>query len=499
MLSQIIAIFDIKYKVMKKLAVLSLLILSFSASYSQRIISKTYLMTLTTTQMDSLLNANGISIVEAIINIQYDIDVYRLDYNTVAADSTPIMASGMMAVPRNTTCKFPMMMYEHGTETAKLEAPSYLSGQEPVIGMVVASTGYVVSEPDYLGLGDGPGLSPYQHAQTEASASIDMLRSVREYCDSAGIGRNGQLFLMGYSQGGHACMATHRAIQNQLNGEFNVTASVCMSGAYDMSGTMINRMLSDTPYSQPGYLADLVISLNPIYHFYDSIQQVFIAPYDTTVPPLLDGTHGVNDINNVMPSVAKQAFTQTELDTFMLDTNSVFRKALEANDVYDWLPQCPMRIYFCMADQYVPYMNSVVAINRLRQNGCTTCDTMDIDPTLNHVPCAQPSIINAVQYFNTMAHIDSCNPPVLGINSMVNNASVNVYPNPAKDILNIEAYFSDQTLSAAMYDIDGRQILQAPLNNGLNAISLNNISPGVYILKVTDSNGASRIRKVTVE
>jgi hypothetical protein len=483
---------------MKKVVILSLFIISFSASFSQRIISKTLLRTYTLMEMDSILNANGIGVVTSLLNLQYDIDVYRIDYNTVSYDSSAIMASGMMAVPRNTTCKFPMLVYHHGTETAKLEAPSYLSGDEPVIGMVMASVGYVVSEPDYLGLGDGPGLSPYQHAQTEASASIDMLRSVREYCDSAGIGRNGQLFLMGYSQGGHACMATHRAIQNQLNGEFTVTAAVPMSGAYDMSGTMINIMLSDTPYSQPGYLSDLVISWNPIYHLYDSIQQAFIAPYDTLLPPLLNGNYDINYLNNAMPSIAKQAFTAAELDTFENNPNSNVRKALVANDVYDWLPQCPVKILFCMADQYVNYMNSVVAINKLRQNGCAQCDTMDVNPDLNHVPCAQPAIIIAAQYFGTFAHIDSCN-QVLGINGLLNNASVNVYPNPAKDVLNIEAYFSDQTLSAAMYDMQGRQITETAINNGVNTIPLGQMNAGVYILKVTDSNGSSRISKVTVE
>jgi len=480
---------------MKKIVVLSLFVLSFSASFSQRIINKIWLDTYTTLEIDSILNVNG---VPNIFNIQYDIDVYRLDYNTVSYDSSATTASGMMAVPRNTTCHFPTVMYEHGTESAKLEAPSYLSGEEPVIGMVLASIGYVAIEPDYLGLGDGPGLSPYQHVQTEASASIDMLRSVREYCDSAGIHRNDQLFLMGYSQGGHACMATHRAIQEQLNGEFTVTAASPMSGAYDMSGVMINTMLSDTPYSQPGYLADLVISWNPIYHLYDSIQQAFAAPYDTTLPPLLDGTHGINDLNNAMPSVAKHAFTPSELDTFTNDPTSNVRRALAANDIYDWLPLCPVRILFCMADQYVPYMNSVVAINKLRQNGCTQCDTFDVNPLLNHVPCAQYAILNATSFFGTFAHIDSCT-EILGVSNVLDNAIVTVYPNPAKDKLNIETYFTDQILTAAIYDMTGRPVAEISLNNGINTVTLSGMSTGVYVLKITDSNGTSRISKVTVD
>ena len=483
---------------MKKIIILSLLVLSFSFSFSQRIINKIFLQSFTTHQLDSVITVNVGSDPFA---LQYDIDVYRIDYYTVNFDSTPVMASGMLAVPRNTVCHFPMAEYEHGTIANKLGAPSYLTGQEPVIGMVLASLGYVVSEPDYLGLGDGPGISPYQHAQTEASASIDMLRSAREFCDSAGIHRNGQLFLMGYSQGGHACMATHRAIQNQLHGEFVVTAAVPMSGAYDMSGVMINTMLSDTPYSQPGYLADLVISLNPIYHFYDSIQQAFIPPYDTTLPPLMDGTHTTNDLNNAMPSIPKHAFTVAELDTFTSDPNAIVRRALAENDVYDWLPLCPVKILFCKADQYVPYMNSVVAINKLRQNGCTQCDTMDVNPLLNHVPCAQYSILVAKVFFDQFMHIDSCSidtSTTSGINDQFKNTIIKVYPNPAKDILNIESYSGDQTLSATMYEPDGRLVTEITLANGINTLPLSDMSTGVYVLKISGSNGSSRISRVTV-
>ena len=478
--------------IMKRIVLSLLLLVSCSSLFSQRIVSKIYLRTFTVAQLDSILNANGI---QNIFSLSYDIDVYRLIYNTVSYDSSATTASGMMAVPRNTTCRFPMAVYHHGTIVGKHDAPSYLGGQEPVIDMIMASVGYIVSEPDYLGLGDGPGLHPYQHDQTEASASIDMLRSVREYCDSFGIKRNGQLFLMGYSQGGHACMATHRTIQNKLNGEFTVTAAVPMSGAYDMSGTMVNRMLSDSTYSQPAYLAYLIVSWNPIYHLYDSIQQAFVAPYDTTIPPLLDGTHGTNALNAAMPNVPKHAFTSSELDTFINNPNSVMRVALRENDNYDWTPQCPVRILFCKADSYVPYMNSVVAINKLRQNGCADCDTLDVEPSLDHVPCAQLSILYAKQFFDTYRYVDCSN----GVNDLSNQPIISVYPNPVRGIFNIEVYDADETIAAAMYDATGRKVQTITLHSGVNNVSTDNLIAGIYILKITDSKNLNRVSKVTVE
>jgi hypothetical protein len=95
-------------------------------------------------------------------------------------------------------------------------------------------------------------------------------------------------------------------------------------------------------------------------------------------------------------------------------------------------------------------------------------------------------------------HIDSCT-RVSGISNVLGSAFVSVYPNPAKDKINIEAYFSDQALSASIYDLDGRTVLATALVNGTNTISLSSITTGVYVLKITDGNGLSRISKLSIE
>ena len=481
---------------MKRLLLIVLVNCLMVSAYSQRIVSKTLLKTLTKVEVDSILQANSIP---NIFNTTYNIEVYKVIYNTVSYDSTPTTASGMMVVPVSTICKrFPMGAYFHGTISKKSDAPSSLNGLEPVVGMVIASIGYIVAEPDYLGLGDGPGLHPYQHAQTEASASIDMLRSVRDYCDTVGIRRNGQLFLMGYSQGGHACMATHRAIQTQLNGEFNVTASVPMSGAYDMSGVMVQTMLSNNPYAQPAYLPYLILSWNPIYHLYDSIQQALVYPYDSILPPLFDGMHSLNPVNAAMPSVPKNIFTSSELDTFVNNMSCKLRLALKDNDVYGWKPACPTRLYFCKADTYVPYMNSVVAIDSMRVHGVTTADTADINPTLGHTDCAQFAILAAKSFFDRYVTVDTCATST-GIIDITNDILLQCYPNPTTDKLTIALRMNSYNATGTLHDMAGSKVSEIRLHNGINTVSMNSMSSGVYMLKITAENGNSRLIKIILE
>src|ERR1051326_8920384 len=106
---------------------------------------------------------------------------------------------------------------------------------ELVVGLAFATSGYAVAMPDYLGLGDSPGLHPYHHARSEATASVDMLRAARAFCAANGFQLNGRLFLAGYSQGGHATMALLRELETWHMNEFTVTACAPMAGAYDRS------------------------------------------------------------------------------------------------------------------------------------------------------------------------------------------------------------------------------------------------------------------------
>ena len=65
---------------------------------------------------------------------------------------------------------------------------------------------------------------------------------------------NEQLFLEGYSEGGYVTMAAVKEIEENLSHEFNITMSFPMAGAYDLSGVLVDLMLSEEVYPDPYYL-----------------------------------------------------------------------------------------------------------------------------------------------------------------------------------------------------------------------------------------------------
>ena len=58
--------------------------------------------------------------------LDYDVDMYKLTYNTVDTKGLPIIATGAFFIPINTTCKiFPFAVYNHGTTLRKDNVPSF--------------------------------------------------------------------------------------------------------------------------------------------------------------------------------------------------------------------------------------------------------------------------------------------------------------------------------------------------------------------------------------
>ncbi|TNF41227.1 MAG: hypothetical protein EP310_07630, partial [Bacteroidetes bacterium] len=155
------------------------------------------------------LDETSYPLVDLFTSKTYSVNAVKLIYETIDGRGNPTVASGVVFLPVVTeTTYMPVFSYLHGTLTRDLDAPSNLKGIESIIGWIMAMDGYISVLPDYIGMGDGPGVHPYSHAASEASASVDMLKAAMEYCETTLVKPNGNLYLSGYSQGAHAALAT---------------------------------------------------------------------------------------------------------------------------------------------------------------------------------------------------------------------------------------------------------------------------------------------------
>ena len=74
------------------------------------------------------------------------------------------------------------------------------------------------------------------------------------------------------------------------------------------------------------------------------------------------------------------------------------------------------------------------------------------------------------------------------------------YPNPAKDILNINFADDNECQSVAIYSIDGRLTVETfPETSQSSTINIANLTPGLYLIKVRMSDGKEFSEKIVVK
>jgi dienelactone hydrolase len=339
------------------------------------------------------------------ITPQYGVTLYKIDYETITPWGARTKASGALVVPQNPGKPLPLVTYQHGTITQTNAAPSSMNlNGEVSVGSAFASTGYAALVPDYLGLGDSPGLHPYHHARSEATACVDLLRAAKTFCSTNGIVLTNKLFLCGYSQGGHATMALLKELETYHTNEFQVTACAPMAGAYDLSGVTTTNFLSRISQPNPYYFLYLLAAYQDVYHFAPSLADVLASPYDVTLPPLLNGNVSGSQINAAMPTngIPSDILKPEFLAAFSSNPRHPLRLALEENDLDHWVPRSLMRLYHCAADRDVIIANSQIALANFHALGANQVELIDPMPTADHGGCSYPSLLGAKAWFDSL-------------------------------------------------------------------------------------------------
>ena len=389
-----------------KSSLLLLMCLLSSFIYGQ-IISYELIQNWSKEEVSNIYSQYGVP--ESTGEINYGVDGYKILYFTPDFNGELVICSGAIFLPVEIGCSPPVLSWQHGTESNDYGAPSNIGNTyNDLIGVIAASNGYIVTMSDFIGLGEGEGIHNYMHASTEASASIDLIIYGKEFAnEQLGIAPNDQLFIFGYSQGGHATMATVKEIETNYSNELNISASCPMAGPYDMSGSQRLMLEAGLVYPNPGYLPYVLFSYNKIYNLYDNINTVLKPPYSNYLFSMFDGTNSMWAINSSLPNIPINIFLNDYYQNYLNNEIHPFKLALMDNDVYNFIPESPMRLLHCNGDDNVAYENAEVAYNYFINSGAENVELID-GGNFNHEDCASIAIIGAKLWIDTMAEL--CQP-----------------------------------------------------------------------------------------
>jgi hypothetical protein len=416
-----------------------------------------------------------------------DVQAYKLVYETTDPKGNTVTASGLAVFPTVDGFAYPITVYQHGTVGIKSQVPSNESA-EAAIGYVLAANNYVVIMPDYLGFGENEeDIHPYIHAETQASAAVDMLFAVQEFAGEIDFALNDQLFVTGYSQGGHAAAALHQVLEADFSDDFTVTGSAPMSGPYDISGAFVDAVLTDEPYNFPQYLANTFVSYNYVYELYDSTAQIFKQPYADMVDQFRDGEIELNDLGVMLnaqlatdygASINKNMFHDSVVTILTeRDPAHPLTQALMDNDVYDWAPQAPTRLYYCIGDDQVNYRNSVVADSVMNVNGAPDVTSTNLG-NLDHGGCIAPALLNGLAFFASLQNL------VTDIDEVEGPDNIKIYPNPARDKVQLTGVKAGAFIQ--LFNSSGQLVKQARSEGESFTLDLPELTPGLFWIRIVD-------------
>ena len=369
------------------------LLLAFSYSFQGEIISTEFMDYMSIDQIQQNLDDTfGDYAPEA----QYNITLYKIVYETIDPFGNPTIASGIISFPENSNQAFPMISFQHGTVVARDNVASE-NGFNP-LSLWLTSTGYIYIEPDYLGLGESQLMHPYCLKTPSGWSVIDMLRASKQfYIESSEIQSNNEIILAGYSEGGYVTMATHMMIEELLSDEFNLIVSFPMAGPYDLSGVMVDLMLTSEHYEEPFYLPYTLISYITYYEM-GELSDYFLPEYAEMFEYLFNGNYSGSYINSLLPSIPITILLPEVIEDFTYNLNHPLRLHLDENNVWNWTPQVDMYMFHGLGDELVPYENSLIAYNAFVESGAENVSLYTVPEELGgHQEVAIYCLLSAYQ------------------------------------------------------------------------------------------------------
>lgn len=336
--------------------------------------------------------------------VKSDIDVQKIIYSTTFMGKK-VQASGLVYLPRKAG-DYPVLCFQNGTNTLFSQAPS-MNSENGLLYILesVASMGYIVVVPDYIGFGESQQLPhPFLHAASMVQSILDMLRAVREFTteENSMAKSTKELYIFGYSLGGWATMQLQKEIETNYAGEFNLKASACAAGPYSLE--YMNHYISSLTYYPNPYFLAYLLNAYTVMGIVDNPLSDFVnPPYASIIPGLYDGKHSGASINASLTPRVDSLLTSDYRTRCVTDPKfASFNKALTDNSVKvsDWKISTPTRLFHGSNDSVVPAgMSEKIMQDLLAAGNSEEKVKLIMIPKVGHTDGIMPVGISTIQWF----------------------------------------------------------------------------------------------------
>ena len=362
------------------------------------------------------------------------VDGYRVSYTTPDLQHQAHVVSGAILLPQSPEPLKGIVIFYHFSVLDKANVPSSFKRdaleQSELMASVIASNGYLVVMPDYLGLGmDSNQVHPYVlYPEVNALSGIYLLKALGLQSESmlnSGLkeqlkltrfeSQELKLYLSGYSEG--AAYALWAAKILQENPSFLKSArlqkTVALDGAYNLSHVTVPFLVANVtqayqePYSiedkriaafvKPGLLANV---LNSYMHYSSTAPSAVFSPnFGVQVKGQPDTIAAL--LQSPLAELAKYRILYTAAlnSGYSVANNSInslvnpdlinesgFRAQLQVADIYNWRATSAITFLSLAHDSVVPSLNAKVAYIAMTAKGSTAVKLVEVPNSDYQVP-----------------------------------------------------------------------------------------------------------------
>lgn len=311
---------------------------------------------------------------------EHGIALHRLIYWTSSAEDECVQASGLVALPRRRRRLRGIVSWQHGTESLRTGAPSakhIFHGLLPAA--VFAGHGYVLIAPDYLGYGASDRAHDYYLADNMAIVVRDCIRAATTALAQRSIAVPQDLFLAGYSEGGHAALAAHRLVERAPLDGLRLRASAVVAAPGDLAEAGLAGALAGGSRYCSLYIAWLATTY--ARHYREPLVSVLAPEWADVAGPLFDGNHDSEQTVAALPRQPREMLASDFLATYDSGGDHWFLARLRENSLLDWAPRAPIRVYYGSKDVDVTPVQAELLQDNFRARGgdCTAICVGDVD------------------------------------------------------------------------------------------------------------------------
>ena len=211
----------------------------------------------------------------------------------------------------------------------------------------------------------------------------------------------GKLFVNGWSQGGYSTLLFLRALELE---NIPVAAAATASGPADPLLFVSESMNNPSPFAAPftvAALSNLMLSLDAYNGLDGYVEQSIKPEYLALAQKLHRFEISYDSFYNAVPHRPDSAYTEQFYADGRL-ASKPFWKLLDAGAAYRWRMRTPLRAFYSLRDEAVPWQVARIAADYQRTVGNTQAEAIDAGVNADHRAVYIYSLINIKPWFDAL-------------------------------------------------------------------------------------------------